>query len=65
MFSFFKLRIKVFFVFKLKKELSKTEFESFAIALAEWQKGKPFEQFCREALKIFGVARKNLIIGNF
>lgn len=49
------------FINKLQKELNKIEFENFAKALTDWQKGEPFEKFCQEALKICGSERKYLI----
>ena len=47
----------------MQKELTKTEFDSFAKALVLWQKGEPFDQFFKEAFIIFGAERKYLIKG--
>lgn len=50
------------FIGQLKKELNKSEYESFGIALTEWQKGKSFESFCSKALSIVGNSRLHIIV---
>lgn len=50
------------FIDQIKKELTKSEYESFGLALVEWQKGQLFENFCMKALKILGKNRIHLIV---
>lgn len=49
------------FIAQLKKELTKSEYETFGLALTEWQKGQLFEKFCMKALLILGKNRIHLI----
>ena len=51
------------FIAQLRKELSKAEYENFGLALAEWQRGQLFENFCLKALKIVGHHRIDLLNG--
>jgi hypothetical protein len=51
------------FIVKIKKELTKSEYESFGLALVEWQKCTlGCDQFCRKALGILGKNRIHLIM---
>lgn len=51
------------FIGQLRRELTKKEYESFGVALAQWQKGEPFEKFCIKALEILGSTRLHIFIG--
>ncbi len=51
------------FVVRIKKELTKSEYESFRLALIEWQKGMlGCDQFCIKAFNILGKSRIHLIM---
>lgn len=58
-----RFKLNFFRIEKLKKELNKNEYDSFGIALTEWQRGQSFEMFCVKALQIAGKKRIHILLG--
>lgn len=51
------------FIYQLRRELTKKEYETFGTALAQWQKGEQFVKFCQKAFEILGSSRLHIFIG--